>query len=1675
MAESKNSFIQSKMNKDLDEKLIPNNVYRDALNIAVSRSEGSDVGALEAILGNTKITNSLSGSSKIIGYIVDNANSFAYLFTTDYSGSADILPGTVPLVSYRMAIQRYNVSSGQLQTLVTGNFLNFSTLSPIYGVNLLENLLFWSDNRNAPRKINIDSAVSDVNYYTDPDQISVAKFAPYKPIEFLNLRSIITPGVPFHPSTMTDAADLPYVRVGLNDVASINLSTTKYRNGDPITFAQSLADWQAANSNQEGAWCYYDNDLGNGVNYGVLYNKWAVLDTRNIAPIGYEVATEVQWDNMLDNSLYGTTPSAGPPVWDGAGVTLKTEGNEFWTVSGSPSTNEGQDFKGFRARGGGERQATGSGSDFAGLKNIGTWWTSSATNDNYYQMDYNTPDAEQKTQLGVDPKLAGRSIRCIRNSQYNGWNGDPDFLKDKFAKFSYRFKFDDNEYSVAAPFSQDMFIPEQQGQFVNDDENDAFITTVVEFMQNSVNNAVLNITLPCIDILNEYKITGIDILIKESDAQAYSVLESVVVDQDFISNLNNTNIYQYTYESLLPIKTLTLAQTTRVFDKVPITALAQESAGNRIMYGNFDLGYGAPLNLDYYVEVPDNAGLGKNQQDYIEYPNHSLKQNRNYQAGIVLADKYGRQTDIILSSYDDQLDSQGNPIPGSNVYSNYKPLSFTNDVEEWRGDNLDLVFQNPIPESATAPSVSSQWYGTYAKGNYYEVVDDATKAGKFCWDLSNQSITATANQTVFDFTGLNYTDSQSASNSFNVYKNSGDGWILVPTADYSVASSGLANTPVVTLNTGAVVDVIYKARLLYGGRGYNKYKTGSNTANPLIPDFQNVSSQYFFDGKRFKGLYCDYATILQLVASTNEVTFETAGNEEIASTYLFDETTTTRPEPALPGDRTFATYNIDPKGYYSYRIGIKQQQQDYYNVYLPGIVNGYPIDGNTEERGKTAFTTLISDNINKVPRNLQDVGPLQNQFTSDITMWPRVTNIEQVNSSGLPAYSVYSKQFFPSTSPDDVELVGTVKDIFPDIVFSIPPALPTAGEFNTNCMYDPETKPYLAKIGTRLPIGRPEEDWTNPGSGTNEPYPGAMSLAVYETKPVTVPFEIFYETSTSDLISDINSAIYGANTEINGMTTPTIDFNEGMPIGTQITTDIYPTINGTLYAGAAGELVSMYPYLPNAGETGPAGLDTSVNFAINGGPNNGPRFIRGIANAGSVFLETADTFYYGADGGGIDSGLGHSYAGLFQYTIRWTDQTTFTQYDLSGQVELTPNIAPLIAPGILGGTLNSNTQWIYGGQGTISGSFGAGGTSPIATNGSLRSSNETNYGNKSIFNLGAGQANQCWSFYQLDITDVNGNTTTYTSQTDLDARFRIMMSGLNGVIGDTDRSAGFNFMVQQATNPLVAGYCYTWYFRVQDTAGSTSDITVGPVCVPALNYTTAIATTYTSLNPATGHTLGNQFTPKLIGNSTDQTPGWSGQVQNWHQSNLAYFYIRYRWTGSQQPNQALVVSLKNVIDNNSFQGNYPNGLNTQPSVTFTQAPGWTQNNNNYWNPGFSLASFLSGNSLTQSEKNINIAQGVTPGMEASSGSNSSITYPYGPVGAAVVNLLLQVDQAPWTSASFGSDNFEVELMFGPGTSVSQGVNSLSTATSTVPPFYPNQQNASSGGNIGPTFTPITNL
>ena len=54
MAKLQHTFLQGKMNKDLDERLVPKGEYRDAMNIQVATSEGSDVGTVQNILGGLR-------------------------------------------------------------------------------------------------------------------------------------------------------------------------------------------------------------------------------------------------------------------------------------------------------------------------------------------------------------------------------------------------------------------------------------------------------------------------------------------------------------------------------------------------------------------------------------------------------------------------------------------------------------------------------------------------------------------------------------------------------------------------------------------------------------------------------------------------------------------------------------------------------------------------------------------------------------------------------------------------------------------------------------------------------------------------------------------------------------------------------------------------------------------------------------------------------------------------------------------------------------------------------------------------------------------------------------------------------------------------------------------------------------------------------------------------------------------------------------------------------------------------------------------------------------------------------------------------------------------------------------------------------------------------------------
>ena len=84
MPEIKHQFTGGKMNKDLDERLIPNGEYKDALNIQVSTSEGSDIGTAQNILGNSLVPGQgfIGENSICVGSIADEKNDRLYWFIT---------------------------------------------------------------------------------------------------------------------------------------------------------------------------------------------------------------------------------------------------------------------------------------------------------------------------------------------------------------------------------------------------------------------------------------------------------------------------------------------------------------------------------------------------------------------------------------------------------------------------------------------------------------------------------------------------------------------------------------------------------------------------------------------------------------------------------------------------------------------------------------------------------------------------------------------------------------------------------------------------------------------------------------------------------------------------------------------------------------------------------------------------------------------------------------------------------------------------------------------------------------------------------------------------------------------------------------------------------------------------------------------------------------------------------------------------------------------------------------------------------------------------------------------------------------------------------------------------------------------------------------------------------
>ena len=809
MAEVKNAFLKSKMNKDLDSRLVPAGEYRDAVNVQINKSEGEDVGALENVQGNNLLFD-FAGDLSVpnvfcIGHVVDNLNNTVYLFFTTNELSTYVPSAT-------NAIYSYNNNSSTATLLVggtaNGKFLNFSTQSPITGVNLVESLLFFTDNRNQPRKINVDKASNDSTYYTTEDQISVAKYNPYQSIEV------------FRASEQAGAI---------------------------LTFTTTVA----SNTN--------DSKVIPVASVGTLTPGLAVQGTGvKEQTVIVEVGTSEITVNRNQTLTSGTTLS------------------------------------------------------FARLETT-----------MYDVVSSNLPD--------------GTTANPYKDANFPG---DPRFLEDKFVRFSYRFKFDDGEYSILAPFTQGCFIPQQDGCFLEGDEEQTFASTVVGFAENKVNKIDLFIPLPDAgnNIENSYKIKELDIIYKESDALAVQVVETLMVDE--ISTEAGANDYfVYSYVSTKPYKTLPESELIRVYDKVPVKALSQEVAGNRVIYGNFQDKHTPPPSLDYQVAANQKLDVTENSSSFgsVEYPSSNVKENRNYQIGVVLSDKFGRQSTVILSNNTE--DTTGTGFGADTVYLPYREETSDTEAWEWLGNSLKIQF--------------------------------------------NALLTG----------------------------------------------------------TGIDKDLLTGTPGLYNG------------------------------------------------------------------------------DPTDP--------NYEPLGWYSYKIVVKQIEQDYYNVYSAGAMKDVPYDYDatsppslgSEVSPNTSFITLINDNINKVPRDLSEVGPQDKSFRSSVILFGRVVNTDNNFSN------IGNEQYIPTNErlSFTTNVIEDLFDLFDVLQFqqgsSVVPITSPQNAFHG--FYKSDSNPFIAEFITTK-TAADQFGIFNVDAGGTSGFQDIENLAILETSPTVSRLDIFWETSTSGLISDLN-------------------------------------------------------------------------------------------------------------------------------------------------------------------------------------------------------------------------------------------------------------------------------------------------------------------------------------------------------------------------------------------------------------------------------------------------------------------------------------------------------------------------------------------------------------------------
>jgi len=760
MPEIKHTFTAGKMNKDLDERLVPNGEYRHALNVQVRTTDGDsegvgNAGVVQNLQGNSHISdggdnndgafNSISyvtldngtiPSTKIIGSIADEKNDKAYFFAAapDISkitvsditsvtsttqrvfvdsivevdtvaetarsifvdrfavmgiksdvfvvedGTINNTPGTylnngalqstpadgydqitvvdadryrvgmimfaqnasndhllftdgvpgVEIVDLNSTTNILTLATQQTSDLDTGaafkfihkeRVLEFDQEKLITGINIIDDLLFFTDGKNEPKKINIKRSKAGTEFNFNQTQLYVQ-----------------------NPANLSDKDDL----IIISDLENVVTSDVKKEHITVIRKAPKSAPFiLMSKSEREGG------------STGLINHQFVNEDftpavptegSGQYVPFPSSMVVPVTGDEFIWTSAND--------VFDPVTIIGKVQINLTTPVQGVSQVNADNEI---------------------------------ITTFNYFVI-FSFVDSDLSQ--GQNP-----SEWAVELQQKNP------IFETKFGRFAYRYKYEDNECSSFSPFSELVFLPGNFSYTPSKGFNDG--------MTNNIRSLLIKDFIPDISI-RPLDAKAVDILWKTTDNSNVYIIKTITrgFDSEWFefNDSENVNTGSLSISSEMIHRVLPSNQLLRSFDNVPKSAFTQEITASRVVYGNYLQGY----NLKSPAAI--SQAIVSSAQSF-PIPQKSVKSDREYKFGIVIGDKYGRETPIIAYDFE-----SGGSNQGGSIYVEKNLCSLGNSFvvqQNWNGGDPTSFMYNGKPWIEYI-----KYYVKETSNEYYNLVMD---------------------------------------------------------------------------------------------------------------------------------------------------------------------------------------------------------------------------------------------------------------------------------------------------------------------------------------------------------------------------------------------------------------------------------------------------------------------------------------------------------------------------------------------------------------------------------------------------------------------------------------------------------------------------------------------------------------------------------------------------------------------------------------------------------------------------------------------------------------------------------------------------------------------------------------------------------------------------------------